>query len=242
MRNSFLLLALFCVIGLSAQDKIYLNDNSVVNGKIIDKNKKSVVVRSTDLSERKISTSDIAIIIYESGYSEASDFIKIEKKEFEMAEWMIGTNILQPLEGFGGIMIEKNFGKRYSLRVSQAFYISRYYGFGSRTSVLNNFYIGKGRVKWINSIGANITYDENNYFGCFPTAELLVMDYFAPYPQQGFHSQINIGLSYGTGVYVDITRHLGFSTQIQFNLEPYSWGWYHELDINNAGFSFFYKF
>lgn len=243
MRNIFLLLSLFCATVLSAQDKIYLNDNSVVHGKVTEKSKKSVKVLLADQSQKSICKKDIAIVVYESGYSEVMNVVEKEKKEFGMSEWMIGTNILQPLAGMGGFIAEKNFTDHFSLRVAQSFYFSRYYGFESQTSLLNNFYIGKGRVKWMNSAGVNINYVENPYiFSCFPYENLVVMDMFAPYPQNGFSTYLSAAFTFGTGMHVDVTRHFALSLQYNIAFVPFQWGWDLETDMGNSGISLFYKF
>lgn len=243
-----LLLLLICVAS-NAQDKVYLKDNSLLEGQIIHSKESKITLKLKDQSEKTISRNEIAVILYSNGTSEIGEYTSVKKEvsteDLSNRNWMIGTNILQPLGGLGGLMIERKVSRHFSVRVGQTFLISRYYGFESTTSILNNFYLGNKRVKWMNSFGVNLNYTENQYYP-YEGPMLMTADYIWPYPMEGFHSRINARLTFGTGVHIELTKHLSFATQLFISTyrnnntyEPYQ---ITELDINNTGFTFFYKF
>lgn len=228
-----------------AQDKVYLNNNSLLEGIITSDSDFKIELALKDNSHQTISKKDIALIIYENGYSEVvsqSEENSIDKKEkFKLSEWTIGTNILLPIDGMFGFSIEKNISKRYSIRVGEAFYWNNYPGFECTTSLLNTFYFGKGRFKWMNSFGLNLNYSENrNYyilFDIYPT-----IDYIWPGPPSGFQTNMNLEFTMGTGVNIDINQHFAFSTQLFISRSLNLNNSYTDLDIYNTGFSFYYKF
>jgi hypothetical protein len=244
MRN----ILLFIFVGLSlksiAQDKIYLNNNTLLEGFIANDDKSKIKFILKDKTNKIINKKDIALIIYESGYSEVVSqnvTLKTDSKEkFNLSEWTIGTNILLPFDGKFGFTIEKKLSDNYALRIGETFGIDNYSGLEYTTSFLNNFYIGKGRVKWLNSFGLNLLYLENSYYNIYYNSNNADLIY--PGPPNGFQTSFDLDLCIGTGVNIYITKHLAFSTQLYFssNLNRN----YNQLDIdlNNSGFSFYYKF
>lgn len=250
MQKLFVLLLLFSSVTINAQDKVYLKDNSLLDGKILESKESKIILQQTELSKKNIDRKDIAVIIYADGRSEIGEYslAKKEKSKEDLSNknWMIGTNILQPLGGLGGLMLERKITNHYSVRIGQTFFISRYYGFEATTSILNNFYLGKKRVKWMNSFGVNLNYTENQYYP-YEGPMLMTEDYIWPYPIEGFNSRIQARLTFGTGVHIELTKHLAFSTQVFISTytsnNNYSPTYQvTELDINNTGFTFFYKF
>jgi hypothetical protein len=244
--RQLLIVVILAMLGLSGftQDKIYLNDNSLLEGIIVNDNDKKIEFVGKDKSRINILKSDIAMIVYENGFSEVmgSQMVEEDKRKIDsMSEWMLGTNLLLPLDRMLGFTIEKKVSKRYYVRVGQAFQWDNYFGFGFITSLHNNFYIGNGKIKWLNSVGLNMRYSENrNYYPI--NSYYYYEDLILPYRPHGMNSDIDLDFTFGTGVYIDVTKHLGFSTQLFFcsSLRPeYSST---EYSLFNSGFYLFYKF
>lgn len=241
----FLLFILVLVSNfMMAQDKVYLNDNTLLEGVITIEDGKEINLILKDKSKKNILKTDIALIIYENGYSQVVSQDQSLKKEdqdkFKLRSWTVGTNLLLPLDGKVGFTIEKNLSENYSIRLGETFSWSEYPGLRLTTSILNNFYVGKGRVKWLNSMGLNINYLENSYY--YFLYDFAYQDLIWPGPPEGFQTSINLDLTIGTGVNIHITKHLAFSTQLYFSTnlnQNYS---NIDLDLNNSGFSFYYKF
>lgn len=227
-----------------AQDKVYLNDNTLLEGVITSEEGKEINLILKDKSKISILKTDIALIIYENGYSQVvsqNESIKKEDKDkFNMNSWTVGTNLLLPFDGKVGFTIEKNISDHYSIRLGETFNWSNYPGLQLTTSILNNFYIGKGRVKWMNSFGLNLNYLENSYY--YVMYDYGYQDLIWPGPPEGFQTSINFDLTVGTGVNIHITKHLAFSTQLFFSTDLNQNYSNIDLDLNNSGFSFYYKF
>lgn len=243
MRISLFIIAIFICFAGKAQDKIYLKDNSVLSGKIISQDLHSIQYLLND-EIAETATENVVIIIFENGDSQVISKKTETTNTVGLPEWMIGINILQPVSLAGGFMIEKNITKRYSLRVGEVFMFDTYYGAPvSCTSIMNNVYLGKGRVKALLSGGVNVLYSENPYY--FTDIYPLIDDYTIEYiwmPPNGRISYWDVELSFGAGIYVDLTKHCSFLTQLSFGslmIPNYS---DIQLDIVNSGFSFFYKF
>lgn len=243
MRLSLFIIAFLFCLSANSQDKIYLKDNSVLTCKIISQDSRSVNYMIND-EVLEIATENVVIIIYENGNSKVVSEKAVSTNIVQLPEWMIGLNILQPVSLAGGFMIEKNITKRYSLRVGQVFMFDTYYGDPvSCTSVMNNLYLGRGRVKALLSGGVNVVYSESPYH--YTDINPLMDDYLIDYiwmPPYGWNSYLDAELSFGAGIYVDLTKHCSFLTQLSFGtllIANYS---DIQLDVANSGFSFFYKF
>jgi hypothetical protein len=228
-----------------AQDKIYLNNNTLLEGIIINDDKSTVKLALKDKTNKILSKKDIAMIIYESGYSEVvSQNVTLKpdsKEKFNLSEWTVGTNILLPFDGKFGFTIEKKISENYALRIGGTFGLDNYSGLEYTTSFLNNFYIGKGRVKWLNSFGLNLLYLENSYYNIY-LYDSNYADLIWPGPPNGFRTSFDLDLCIGSGVNIYITKHLAFSTQLYFSSNLNRNYNYIDIDLNNSGFSFYYKF
>ncbi len=244
MRITLLFIFVLMSIFSFAQDKVYLNDNTLLEGIITKDNDSKIELALKDKSHKTIDKKDIALIIYESGYSEVVSHseasLKENKEIFKLSDWTIGTNILLPLDYKLGFTIEKNISEFYSIRVGESFKWNNYRGFEFNTSFLNNFYFGKGRIKWLNSFGLNLNYSENNFN--YILYDFAYPDLIWPGPPAGFHSGFEIDFTMGTGVNIDITKRIAFSTQLFISCNLNQDNSNIDLDFYNSGFYFFYKF